>query len=202
MIATLQLSAHWITVLRFPGSDLDDILARARQMDHIALGQIHDRFYPEVYRYVRFRLDDEQACEDITSEVFLRLLDALNKRRGPVQNLRGWLIGTASNIVNDTLRQRYRQPEQDLDGKPEAGLIDEATPDGAWEISWEHEQVRNAISQLTDEQRQVLALRFSEERSLEETAKLTGKNVNAVKALQFRALAALRRWIVEEREVK
>jgi RNA polymerase sigma-70 factor (ECF subfamily) len=64
------------------GVDQEDILHRARRFDTHALAQIHDRYYPEVYRYVRFRLYNDQVCEDIASEVFLRLLDALNKNRG------------------------------------------------------------------------------------------------------------------------
>ena len=175
----------------------DEILLRARRLDVSALAQIHDRFYPEVFRYVRYRLDDERACEDIASEVFLRLLDALHKRRGPNQNLRGWLLGTASNLVNDHLRHRYqhvveelREDEEDFFGQvhPESTLVD----------SWEVSQVRQALMQLTSEQQHVLALRFADEHSLEETAAIMEKSVNAVKALQFRAIASLRRIFEEQ----
>lgn len=60
-----------------------DLPERARQLEPSTLTQIHDRYYPEIYRYVRFRLQDEHVCEDIAGEVFLRLLDALHKQRGP-----------------------------------------------------------------------------------------------------------------------
>jgi RNA polymerase sigma-70 factor, ECF subfamily len=179
------------------GIDLDDTLERARRMDANALAQIHDRFYPEVYRYVRFRLQREQICEDITAEVFLRLLDALNRRHGPDHNLRGWLFATASNLVNDHLRRRYSRPVENLD-EQENHPDHMPHPESSVEQMWEQEKVRQAIEKLTPEQQHVLALRFTEDRSLDETAKIVGKSVNAVKALQFRALGSLRRLLSDE----
>lgn len=193
-------STQWNNILEFSSINLDDLLKRARHLDNNALGQIHDHYYPVVYRYVRFRMEDERVCEDITSEVFLRFLDALQKKRGPTQNLRGWLMGTASNLVNDHLRHRYRQPVENLeDSNIEALAGDDEPLESSWEGTWQKQQVRHALARLTDEQQHVLALRFAEELSLEETAKTIGKTITAVKALQFRALASLRRWL-EERE--
>jgi RNA polymerase sigma-70 factor (ECF subfamily) len=174
----------------------DEILLRARRLDMSALAQIHDRLYPEVYRYVRYRLDDERACEDIASEVFLRLLDALHKRRGPDRNLRGWLLGTASNLVNDHLRHRYQHVIEDLH-EDEEDFFATDHPEHVFDDGWEISQVRQALHQLTSEQQHVLALRFADGLSLEETAAVMEKSVNAVKALQFRAIASLRR-IIEE----
>jgi RNA polymerase sigma-70 factor (ECF subfamily) len=166
-------------------------------MDANALAQIHDHFYPEVYRYVRFRLQHEQICEDITADVFLRLLDALNRRGGPDHNLRGWLFATASNLVNDHFRRHYTRPTDNLDGHEDHP--DQApNPESAVEQRWEQEMLRQAIGQLTPEQQHVLALRFTDDHSLDETAKIVGKSVNAVKALQFRALASLRRLLSDE----
>lgn len=166
-------------------------------MDTNALAQIHDRFYPEVYRYVHFRLQDEPLCEDISAEVFLRLLDSLNRRRGPDRNLRGWLLATASNLVNDHLRRRYTRPVENFDDyedRPDGAPHPESTV----EHLWEQEKVRQAIYQLTLEQQHVLALRFTADRSLEETAKIVGKSIDAVKGLQFRALASLKRLLSDE----
>ncbi len=169
----------------------EDTLTRARHLDASALSKIHDQYYPEVYRYVRFRVEDEQVSEDITAEVFLRLLDALHRQRGPLQNLRGWLLGTASNVVNDHLRKRYARKIESLDD--EHPVPDKQHPEHSYEEAWQLKQLRAAIRKLTPEQQHVLALRFAEERSLEETASLMGKSVTAIKALQFRAMASLRR---------
>jgi RNA polymerase sigma-70 factor (ECF subfamily) len=175
----------------------EDLLGRAQRLDAEALGEIHDRHYPEVYRYICFRLADEHACEDITAEVFLRLLDALHKKRGPTQNLRGWLFGTASNLVNDHLRTRYARRVDSLDAE-EIEPQDEIHLEHSYEEDWMQQQVSEALLGLTPEQQHVLTLRFSDERSIDETASIMGKSVTAVKALQFRAVATLRR-LLEER---
>lgn len=188
-----------MVLLKNPGAETQTLIDRARQMDREALAQIHDQFYPEVYRYARFRLSDDQVCEDIASEVFLRLLDAFNRKRGPKESLRGWLIGTASNLVNDYLRHRYNRPTDNLDDQAERRLSDERTlPEESFQKAARRQSVQSAIRELTWEQQHVLALRFSEERSLKETARLLGKSINAVKALQFRALASLRRQLEQD----
>lgn len=180
--------------------DPDELIALARRLDPQALAQIHDQFYPQVYRYVRYRLNDIQACEDITSEVFLRLLAALHKRGGPTSNLRGWLFGTASNLVNDHFRQHYKRKGEFSTEKADDILIDHSSLEISWETKWQRQEVRAAFSQLTSEQQHVLALRFADEYSLEETATIVGKSVTAVKALQFRALASLRRFLENKKD--
>ena len=178
-----------------PILDDNELLERARRLDQQALGEIHDRYYSEVYRYIRYRLAHEQLCEDITSEVFLRFLDALNRKGGPNTNLRGWLIGTASHMVNDHLRGKYRRTMENIDETAENLLIDDHHPEELMDVGQEALEVREAFDQLTSDQQHVLALRFGQELSLEETARIVGKTITAVKALQFRALASLRRLL-------
>jgi len=165
-----------------------------KNLDSQVIGAVYDRYFPEVYRYVRFRLGDEPTAEDIASDVFVRLLEAVQNRRGPQTNLKAWLLATASHAVVDHLRRVYRRATESL---PE----DLSDPDPApAELFDEREQkrtVRQAYARLTSDQQHVLALRFSQGYSLEETASVMKKNVNAVKALQFRALAALQRNIEE-----
>jgi RNA polymerase sigma-70 factor (ECF subfamily) len=169
-------------------------LGGLQKLDAQSIGAIYDRYFPEIYRYVRYRISDETIAEDIASEVFVRLLEASQKNQGPQTNLRGWLIATASNVVNDHHRRQYRRPVE---------ALSESMPDGSVNVHAEidvREQnrlMKNALAQLTDEQQHVLALRFGDGYSLEETAVFLKKNVNAVKALQFRALASLQRFIGE-----
>ena len=168
-------------------------LKQARELDGTVLGAIHDQYYPVVYRYLRYRMEDPQLVEDLTSEVFMRLLDALKRQRGPLDDLRGWLLGTASHLVQDHLRLKYRRQEDDLQEHehiPGSEHIEHQV-----EQREEEQRVRSAMKNLTAEQQHVLALRFSQELSLEETARMMGKSVNAVKVLQFRAVEALRRQL-------
>lgn len=200
LILKRSVPASWLlNLLQAPETWMasENTLVRAKRLDQATLAMIHDRYYPEIYRYVHYRLENEQVCEDITAEVFLRLLDALHKNRGPTENIRGWLFGTASNLVNDHLRQRYARKEEPLENSAYL-LTDPDHPDGAYEDAWLQQQVRDAFQELTAEQQHVLALRFSQERSLDETASIMGKTITAVKALQFRAVASLRR-LLEDR---
>ena len=159
-------------------------------LDPEMISAIYDRYFPEVYRFVCYRLNNEHAAEDIASDVFIRLIEALHASRGPQSNLRSWLYSTASHIVNDHLRKTYRQPQSELQ---------EMIPDkaAALDLDYERQDVENrlkeAMTVLTEDQQYVLTLRFSQGFSLEDTAITMNKNVNAVKQLQFRALSALHR---------
>jgi len=174
----------------------DEDLARdgLQSLDSQAIGAIYDQYFPEVYRYVRYRISDDVAAEDIASDVFMRLLEAVQKRQGPRSSLKGWLIATAAHVVNDHLRRRYRRPVEALsDALPDQG----ASVHSEVDAREQNRMVQSAYAQLTSEQQHVLALRFGQGYSVEETAAHLKKNINAVKALQFRALAALQRQIGE-----
>jgi RNA polymerase sigma-70 factor, ECF subfamily len=161
-----------------------------RRLDPQGISAVFDRYYPEVFRFVRYRLNDETIAEDIASDVFVRLLEATKAGRGPQTNLKAWLLATASHIVTDHLRRNYRRPTDDL---PETFPDGNPGPSTDFEHKERDRHLKNALSTLTDEQQTVLTLRFNQSYSLEETASLMQKNVNAIKQLQFRALAALNR---------
>lgn len=165
-----------------------------QKLDSQAISAVYDQFFPEIYRYVFYRLSDQAVAEDVASDVFVRLLEAIQNRRGPQSNIKGWLIATASHAVADHLRQRYRRPvevisEDHVDHLP--------GPSVEFDLREQNRSVLQAYAQLTPEQQHVLSLRFGQGYSLEETAAHMKKKVNAVKALQFRALAALQRQIGE-----
>jgi len=166
-----------------------------QKLDPQVISAVYDRYFPGVYRYVYYRLGDQQVAEDITSDVFVRLLEAVTAKRAPKSSLKGWLISTASNVVADHFRNKYKRPTEELPEK----MIDDFTASVTDEV--DHRQktdaVRKAFAQLTLEQQHVLSLRFGDGYSIEETASLMNKKVNAIKALQFRAVASLQRLIGE-----
>lgn len=142
-----------------------------------------------MYRYLLYRTDDKGVAEDLSSEVFMRLLDALHAGKGP-DTLPAWLFGVANHLAADHFRRQARRPQVGLSDDlpaPEAGPEGQAS--AGLEMAWVHA----ALRELTDEQQHVLALRFGEGRSVAEAAALMEKSVTAVKQLQFRAVAALRR---------
>ena len=163
-----------------------------QKLDPQSVGATYDRYFIDVYRYIRYRINDDTVAEDIASDVFVRLLEASQKGRGPETNIKGWLIATASHVVNDHLRRQYRRPTEALsDSMPDTETNIHAEIDMREQSS----AVKAAHVQLTNEQQHVLALRFNLGYSLEETASHMKKKVNAVKALQFRALASLQRLV-------
>jgi RNA polymerase sigma-70 factor, ECF subfamily len=168
------------------------ILNGLRDLDSQVVGAVYDQLYSEVYRYILYRLGDQSLAEDLASDVFVRLIEAVQEKRGPQTNLKGWLISTASHAVADHLRRLYRRPTETIsDSIQDLG----PGPQTQFDMREQNDVVQQAYAQLTGEQQNVLALRFGQGYSLEDTATVMKKNVNAVKALQFRALAALQRQI-------
>jgi RNA polymerase sigma-70 factor (ECF subfamily) len=164
------------------------------QLDPKVISSIFDRYFPIVFRYVRYRVSDAAQSEDIASDVFMRLLEAVKNGKGPETNIKAWLLGTASHAVSDHHRRNYRRPTEEIS---ESIQDLQASPAEVSEQRERQRRVQLALSKLTPEQQHVIALRFGQALSLEETAVVMKKNVNAIKQLQLRALVALNRQIDE-----
>jgi RNA polymerase sigma-70 factor (ECF subfamily) len=170
------------------------LLARARALDEDALAEVHDTYYRPLYRYIVYRVGDRQAAEDLTSEVFVRLLNALRDHTAPENTLRGWLYGVASHVVSDHHRKQYRRQDVTL---TETIATTQPGPAAkvAARLSWE--EVSAALSELTELQQEVIALRFGQELPIKEVGALMGRSEGAVKQLQARAVASLARILRE-----
>jgi RNA polymerase sigma-70 factor (ECF subfamily) len=157
-------------------------------LDPQAFSAVYNQYFPTILRFARYRLGDETQAEDIANDVFTRLLEAIQSRRGPNTNLKAWLLATASHVINDSLRKIYRRKVELLDDD----LADHMPlPPEVAESNESKQALRQALSTLKPDLQNVLALRFGQGFSLEETANVMNKKVNHVKQLQFRALAAL-----------
>ena len=181
------------------GADRSDStrLQKAHALDRNTLGGIYDEFHQQIYKYIYRRIGDIENSRDLTSEVFRRFLQAIHNGNGPRDNLRAWLYKVAHNIVVDYYR---RQQNQALFPWQENLIGAEDDPGRAAEFRLEAEKVREAISQLTADQQQVITLKFLEGMSNKEVAEITGKPVGAVKSLQHRALASLQRQLITSDE--
>ena len=168
------------------------LLARARQLDPEALGLIHETYYAPIFRYMSFRVGDRETAEDLTSEVFTRLLTALRDRHAPQNTLRGWLYGVAARVVSDYHRKAYRAPQTELD---ESLASDEPDPSDIVAGKLTQETLQEALQELTEEQRHVLSLRFGSGLPIQDVARTLGKTEGAIKQLQARAVAALARKV-------
>jgi len=172
-----------------------DLLRRARAFDEDALAQVYDKFYAPIYRYVYHHLGDVRTAQDLTGEVFRRFLEALREGRGPRRHLQAWLYRVAHNLVVDELRRFQHRDHLPLDAA--RTVASEVDPEEQAEIHLARERARAALNRLTPDQRQVIILRFLEGLSINEVAHIVGKPAGAVKALQHRALNALRRHLTQ-----
>jgi RNA polymerase sigma-70 factor (ECF subfamily) len=168
------------------------LLTRLRANDPEALAQLYDQFAPLIYAYIYRRVGEQRLAEDLTGDVFTQALEALRGGRFASQSLAAWLYRAAHNRVID----HYRRERKTLVPLSEALPAAEDVPEAARQRRL-REWLREAMRRLTDDQQQVLTLRFGEGRSAAEVARLLGKTEESVRALQHRALGALRRWMEE-----
>jgi RNA polymerase sigma-70 factor, ECF subfamily len=168
----------------------DRLLAQARQGDSEAVMKIYDSYFPPIYQFIRLRVGDRFLAEDLASEVFVKLVDALQGRNAPHHSLRGWLFRVARNEIHDHYGKSRQMPMTTLDD-----WIPEPTdndPEVQFMRSVDIERARQAIRMLAADQQEVLILRFGQMLSLQETADVMGKSTSAIKSLQFRAVNTLR----------
>lgn len=167
-----------------------ELLNRARAFDKEALAQIHDRYYQQVYRYISFRISDHQTVEDLASEVFIRFLSAIRDSHAPSNTIIGWLLGAALNVVKEQYRKQQRMNWTELDESIAGG---DHTPEQRLEERLDKAELRAALTELTPEQQNVLALRFGYGLPIKEVAETVNKSEGSVKMLQARAIATLTR---------
>jgi RNA polymerase sigma-70 factor (ECF subfamily) len=172
--------------------DEQGLLERASRADPEALGALYDRYVGRIYSYIYHRVGQADLAEDLTAQVFARMLEAIQEGRAWRTSFSGWLYRIAHNLVVDHYRRRGRATFVELE-EAQPIVADEADPVRKVEARLESEHLRAALAKLTEEQAQVIALRFLDEFSIAEVAAMMDKTEGAIKALQYRAVLALRR---------
>lgn len=190
----LQLGVDTKRPLLYPTEPA--LLEGVRRLDPQALSETHSRYYPAIFRYITFKVGDRETAEDLTSEVFIRLLETVRDRHVPRKTLRGWLYSVASHVVNDHYRKQYRDIKEVVLSETLEG--DTLRPAEAALNKQTLESLHWAFSQLTDEQRDVISLRFGYDMPIKEVAQMLGKSEGSVKQLQARAVASLARLMTVE----
>jgi len=180
------------------GPEFEIVLKAAQSGACSACSRIYEFLAPAVAGYLRVNGADEP--DDLTSEVFLRVFSSCRSFSGSESQFRAWVFAIAHSRLVDSRRARSRTPEW--------GALEEECPDGhcpttagADEEAMNRlavDEVDRLLGQLTPEQRDVLALRLIAEMSVEEVATALQKPPGAIKALQRRALASLRRRLGSE----
>ncbi len=171
-------------------ADESVLLEAARRRDPQAVARIFDEFAPPLFRYALRLCHDPAEADQIVGDVFAQLLEQITAGKGPRTNLRAYLYQITYHVIVDHARDESH-----------VSPMDEALnlPDGAMSVAGQVEEqellkeLEAAVANgLTGEQQHVIMLRFVEGFSLQETANITGKKVNAVSVLQNRAIAKLR----------
>jgi RNA polymerase sigma-70 factor (ECF subfamily) len=172
-----------------PTSEVDaaaQFIAALATHDPGAWQQLFDEYYGKMYSFAYVRTGDTTEAEDIAAEVFVAAAKGVASYKPTGAPFASWLYRIARNLTADHLERRRKRPAVSLDGIDVASNAWDAGVDDAADIA-------EALTHLTKEQQEVIVLRFFHDCSLQDAAEAMGKNVGAIKLLQHRALAALRR---------
>jgi len=178
-----------------PVGDDREILKRVHDFEPRALAEVYDHYSTDLFRYAVRLLGNPDLAEDCVAETFSRFLRAVRDGSGPHQYLRAYLYRVAHNWIADRYR---RQPPPPLSLEESQEVAGGEDPAEAAQRQLESEELRAALLLLTADQRQVVVLKFLEGWRNEEIAQALNRSVGSVKALQHRALAALRRILIGE----
>ena len=166
----------------------DRLLIEAAQHDPRRFAELYEHNFDRLYAYVIARVRDRAEAEDVTAEVFHHALANLRNYEWRGLPFAAWLFRIAANLISDRRQRNTREQPANNPGEL----------DSIQANSTEFEEVEHRatlfrlVRTLPEEQRQVLLLRFVEQKSLKEVAREIGKTEGAVKQLQFRALTTLR----------
>ncbi len=184
----------------------------ARRGEPEALSALYRQFLPGVFGYIAARVPDRTTAEDLTSDVFLKMVEGISRLQATEEaGFAAWLFQIARITVAGYYRKREHQPtsvsltslswDEEDEGR-EAFVLPahhpESDPVRRAEARDEWNEVVRAINLLTEEQRQVLIARLVVGYDVTTVARMIGKQANAVKALQFRALQSLNRLLYRD----
>ena len=180
-------------------NDISELLKAARNLDPDALGTIFDLYSPALYKFISRLIHDPVTSDQIVADVFAKFVEDIGAGKGPRASVRIYLYQAAYRLVverardknpHSTLEVAIRRrddpsPTQTEGGPPAQAQIDERLMLEAL--------LSNMNTELSEDQRIVILLRFLEDFTLKETAEIIGKDVNNVKVIQTRGLARLKK---------
>lgn len=167
--------------------------------------QEFQQFYQEnlglIYRYVYRQVSNREEAEDLTSQIFLKVVSSIDQERSRL-SMQKWLYLIARSTIADYWRVRYRLPKSSLDAMLEAGWEGPVEVEATATSNRAEERVERILRALPEKYREVLKCRFLLKLSVKATALKMGVTEANVKVLQFRALkrAADHEQVVTEQE--
>ncbi len=183
----------------FSNSETDrqsELVLLAKAGDAEAFGQLYETYLDRIYRYIYFRVTDEQTAEDLISQVFTKAWENLDRYQPSGRPFIAWLYTIAHNTVID----HYRTRKDTVAIENTISLASDApSPHEQVELHFESDNLRAALQTLTPEQQQVIVLKFIAGMSTDEIARHLHKSAGAIRALQMRALQALAKQMEKDK---
>jgi RNA polymerase sigma-70 factor, ECF subfamily len=169
------------------------LVERAQRGDRLALEELYLLHFDRIYSYLHMSVGTRHDAEDLTTQTFLKMLEAIGRFQWRSVPFSAWLFRIAHNLAMDHFRANRRwQPEEEV---PEGAQGEESSAEEQALVSLGQTSMLTLIERLSPEQRQVLTLKFVFRFSNGETASILGKTEGAVKSLQHRALASLQKHV-------
>ena len=175
-----------------------NLISRARRGSPEATSALYGRYYQSIYRYFYYRCGDPQTAEDLTADVFLKMVEAIPAYHIEATPFQAWLFQIARNLAIDHFRRTSAHPVAPI---PENMDTPDPDVESTFEIHLNSHRLAEALSQIEENQRDVLLMRFIEGMPISEAARVLHKTEDAIKALQRRGLTALRQ-LLEARETQ
>jgi len=166
-----------------------DIIQSAKTGDLASVATLYERHRAGVFRYLFYRVGNRQTAEDLTSEVFLRMIRSLDGYRDRGISFQAWLFQIAHNLAIDHFRRDHNSWEVEL---LESLPANDPEPAAAVERKLTSESLQRALLKLEADQRDVVVLRFVVSMPIADVAQTLNRSEDAVKGLQRRGLIALR----------
>lgn len=175
----------------------EDLINRAKEGELVVVSVIYERYQQGIFRYLYYRVGDQQTAEDLTSEVFLRMIEALENYNHKKSSFQAWLFQIARNLSIDHYRKTKHQKNVPLEDN---FSVEEGEPLEIVTRELTSEKLHQALTKLPDNQRDVIVMRFISGLPIGEVAQSLHKSEDSIKGLQRRGLLALRE-ILNEWEV-
>lgn len=179
-----------------PDFDEFAVVEAAKNGEHEALTTLYEFYFPRVYRYAIARLGNGEDAEDVTEEIFLKIIDNIGSFAWRGLPFGAWVFRIARNETVSHARKRKTRGS--------TAQLSESIEDDSTDFVGDVEKasllqlVREAANRLPEAQRQVIALRFGAGLSVAETARSLSKSENNVKVLQHKAIARLQQMVKHE----
>lgn len=173
---------------------LKDLVERAITRDQAAFGELYTLYVDRVYRHVYYLIGNPQEAEDITAQTFMQAWQAIERYQLTGAPFVTWLIRIAHNLAISYHRRRRNSSVLE---EAVTAADNRSTPESVYQMLEEHTRLMQALRRLRGAQRQVIILRFIDDLDYRSVAEIMGKSVAAVRVIQHRALAALRRALEE-----